>query len=33
MTKQQLLKHAEKLGLELDDSLTKAEIREAIDEA
>ena len=33
MTKQQLLKHAEKLGLDLDDTLTKAEIREAIDEA
>ena len=33
MTKSQLLRHAGKRGLELDESLTKSEIREAIDEA
>ena len=33
MTKAQLLNHAGRLGIDVDDTMTKAEIREAIDEA
>jgi len=33
MTKAQLLKHADSLGLDVDDAMTKAELRTAIDEA